>query len=592
MSWYFAQVNGLGTRVSRLRLAALGSICLLLAGCGQSTTEPSQTGDPVVQMAASAAVAMPDPFAADIAAAVLESGGNAVDAAVAVGFSLAVTLPDAGNIGGGGFMTLYVDGKPYFLDYRETAPAAASRDMYLESADESVTSKESGGSPRVTDESQIGHRASGVPGTVAGLWAVHERFGRRPWAELLQPAIRLAREGFEVPEPLRLAMSLSGKEFAGRTNFDAYFTLEPGSRVLHQPELARTLERIASRGRDDFYLGETAGLIVAEMQRGGGLISAADLAGYQAIWRAPIDASWRDYRILTAPLPSSGGFAVVQFLKIKDLLADAFAGQKHNSPQYLHLKAEIEKRIFADRAEYLGDPDFVDVPIDALLSDDYLRRRAAEVDPLRISSLATVQPGLEPIHTTHFSILDREGNAVANTYTLNTDFGSGVVVEGGGFLLNNEMDDFAVAPGVPNFYGVVGNEANAIAPGKRMLSSMTPTILLRDGNIAMVLGAMGGSTIFTSVYQVMVNSLDFGMSAEQAVSVSRVHHQLLPYDLITYSPTVPLSETTIRGLEDRGYRVEPHFFEFGNLQLITRAVDGETDAASDPRFHGRSRVLH
>jgi gamma-glutamyltranspeptidase/glutathione hydrolase len=350
------------------------------------------------------------------------------------------------------------------------------------------------------------------------------------------------------------------------------------------------LQRIADNGPDGFYKGETADLIVAEMERGGGLITLEDLARYEAVWREPLRGNWRDYKVLSAPPPSSGGFAVIQLLRIKDFLAHEFEGLAHNSPQYIHLVAEIEKRVFADRAEYLGDPDYVDVPMDRLTSDDYLRMRAQEVNPDSISTIDSAVPGLESLHTTHYSIIDKQGNAVANTYTLNLHFGSGVVVEGAGFVLNDEMDDFSVKPGVPNAYGVVGNAANEIQPGKRMLSSMSPTILLRDGEVELVIGTPGGSTIFTSVFQTIVNILDFDMTPLEAAAATRFHHQLLPPDLITYSPDFPLTDETISQLSDRGYRAEPHSFKFGDVQVIVR--DGDSwDAASDPRNRGESRVL-
>ncbi len=363
----------------------------------------------------------------------------------------------------------------------------------------------------------------------------------------------------------------------------------PGE-TFRQPQLASVLERIAARGPDDFYRGETAALLVAEMQRGAGLVTAADLAAYRPVWREPLRGRWRDADVLTAPPPSSGGIALLQLLAMRDLRAADFAGQALNSPQYVHLSAEIAKRVFADRAEYLGDPDFVSVPVERLLAPDYLARRAAEVDRERISTLESARPGLEPVNTIHYSIVDHQGNAVSNTYTLNTSFGSGVVVEGAGFLLNNEMDDFSVKPGVPNYFGVVGSTANEIQPGKRMLSSMTPTILLRDGRVAMVLGTPGGSTIITTVYQAIVNTTDFGLDAQAAVAAPRFHHQLLPPELVTYTPGRPLPPATIEALRTRGYRIEPHSYEYGDLQLILRK-DGELQAASDPRGRGESRVL-
>jgi gamma-glutamyltranspeptidase/glutathione hydrolase len=300
---------------------------------------------------------------------------------------------------------------------------------------------------------------------------------------------------------------------------------------------------------------------------------------------------WRGYRVLTAPPPSSGGIAIAQFLKMYEARTADFAGLEHNSAAYVHLKAEIEKRIFADRARFLGDPDFVDVPAAGLIDDAYIAERARGIDVHGISSPEALERGREPIHTTHFSVLDAEGNAVSNTYTLNTSFGSGVVVGGAGFLLNNEMDDFAVAPDAPNFFGVVGDEANAIEPGKRMLSSMSPTIALREGEVAIVVGAMGGPTIFTSVYQVMLNLAVYGMTAAEAVAVPRFHHQLFPPDLITYVPGDPVPEAAVSGLHELGYRLEPHFFRFGDVQLIWRSPGGDLQAASDPRFSGESEVL-
>lgn len=527
----------------------------------------------------SAAVAMPDHYSAEVASSILDAGGNAVDAAIAVAFSLTVTFPEAGNIGGGGFMLVHMDGKSDFIDYREAAPLAAHRDIYLDEDGEVIP-----------NSSLIGHRASGVPGTVAGLWMAHQRYASLPWAELIAPAIKLARSGFVVPDSLAENATEIAVWHAGSVNFSDHFGDLRAGKLFVQEDLARTLERIAERGGDEFYRGETARLIVAEMERGDGLITLQDLDRYHAILREPLRAPWRDFEVLSAPPPSSGGFAVIQLLKMKDLLAHEFEGHDHNSPQYIHLIAEIEKRVFADRAEYLGDPDYVDVPIQKLISDDYLRERVRDIRLDKISQLENVEPGLESMETTHFSIVDYDGNAVSNTYTLNWVFGSGVVVEGAGFLLNDEMDDFSLKPGVPNAYGVVGNAANEIQPGKRMLSSMSPTILLREGHVEMIIGTPGGSTIFTSVFQNIINILDFGMDPTAAAGASRFHHQLLPPDLITYSPGVPLSDDVVRGLTDLGYRAEPHDFRFGDMQTIVK--DGtQWRAGSDPRKRGESRVL-
>ncbi len=579
-----------GLRGAGLRGAGLLGPCLLaaclLAGCAPpNPQEPDALDAPAPaalsagQMGRQAAVAVADPHAAQAAVEVLKAGGNAVDAAVTAAFVLAVTKPQAGNIGGGGFMTLYMNGQARFLDYRETAPSLAGRNMYLDSQGEV---------DRLA--SIVGHRAVGVPGTVAGLWAAHQKYGGTPWAELLAPAVKLAREGFVADPELEAAVRSAAPRLAD-TNFSDYFGALTAGEVFRQLELADTLGRLSREGPAEFYRGHTAALVVSEMIRGGGLVKAKDLLAYSPVWREPIAFDWRGYRVFTAPLPSSGGFAIAQFLKMRELRGADFAGLMHNSAGYIHLKAEIEKRIFADRARYLGDPDFVEVPMERLLADDYIEARAAQIDPRAISAPEPVPALKEGSHTTHFSILDGEGNAVSNTYTLNTNFGSGVVVSGGGFLLNNEMDDFSVAPGVPNYYGVVGDEANAIEPGKRMLSSMSPTVVLRGDGVAMVVGAMGGSTIFTTVYQVILNLVEFGMDAREAVAATLVHHQLLPPELITHTPGERLDDETVSGLQARGYRVEPHFSSFGEVQLIWVRPGGEIEAASDPRFPGESRVV-
>ena len=555
------------------RHAALGAVFTLLFT--QLFAAAAQTA---VQRAA---VAAPDRYGAEVAESVMRSGGNAVDAAVATAFVLAVTFPEAGNLGGGGFITLKMGTATAFLDFREVAPQAASRDMYLDAA----------GKP-IPGASLIGHRAAGVPGTVAGLWEAHRKYGSRPWPELLQPAIRLARDGFVPPQPLIDSVAESLADYAGKTNFAEYFG-KVGNRRFKQPELARTLQRIAERGSAGFYSGRTADLIVAEMRRGNGLITHADLAAYRAIWREPLSVRWRNYTLVSAPPPSSGGIALVQLLRMKDALAKDFAGVPHNSATYVHLIAEISKRVFADRAEYLGDPDFVRVPVAALTDEGYLQRRAAEVRRDAISPLGVVKPGLaESAETTHFSILDGEGNAVALTYTLNGGFGSGVVVKGAGFLLNNEMDDFSTKPGVPNLFGVVGGVANEIHPGKRMLSSMTPTLLLENDRVRMVLGTPGGSTIFTSVFQTMVNRLDFGMSAVGAVAAARFHHQLLPPTLIVHSRCCALGDERTRAdLKTLGYDVKQSPWEFGDMQLIDVDAKGVVTAAADPRGRGVARVF-
>lgn len=554
-------------------------VCVyLLSACAVSPTQQPASAPRVETAGAGGIVAMPDSFSADVAGRILSAGGNAVDAAVAGAFVLAVTYPEAGNLGGGGFMLTYVDGAAQFLDYRETAPAAATRDMYLDASGAVIEGM-----------SLTGHRAVGVPGTVAGLWEAHQRYGKLPWRDVIEPAVQLAQLGFQVP-PLLVERATAEQPRFERTNFARYFGGLRNGAMFRQPELAAALKRIQSSGPTGFYQGETADLIVREMRHGGGLLTPQDLRTYRAVWREPLRSTWRDQTMLSSPPPSSGGFALLQFLGMKDARADDFAGVAHNSPQYVHLVAEIAKRVYADRAEYAGDADFVHVPIDRLVEPAYLRERAAGVNPSAISPAQSVGPGLaEPRHTTHYSIVDRWGNAVANTYTLNSDFGSGVVVPGAGFLLNNEMDDFSAKAGVPNVYGLLGGDANAIQPGKRMLSSMSPTMLLdRDGRVALVVGSMGGSTIITGVFQVLVDVVEFRMTAQQAVSEPRFHHQGMPIDLLTYDGAFP--PVTLQTLRLRGYQVEPHEWPLGDVQLIVRTQAG-WDAAADPRGRGEVRLI-
>lgn len=524
------------------------------------------------------AVAMPDKWSAEAAEGVLLDGGNAVDAAIAATFVLAVTYPEAGNIGGGGFMTSYVDGEAAFLDFRERAPALAHRDMYLDE-----------GGNFQQRMSIVGGKASGVPGTVKGMWAAHQRYGSLSWKRLLQPAIQLAAEGFIVPQSLAEMASEKITEDAGETNFHKYFGNMRAGERFKQPELAVTLGLIAEDAQS-FYTGLPARQLVAQMQTSGGLISLQDLATYRAVWREPIREAWRDMEVLSAPPPSSGGFALVQLLKLRDFADRHFRELWHNEPRYVHLLAELEKRVFADRAEYLGDPDFVDVPLQQLLSERYLQGRAASVNPQAISAGADVAPGLESTDTTHFSVLDGQGNAVSLTYTLNWEFGSGVVVSGAGYLLNNQMDDFSAKVGVQNKFGVIGNDRNAIAPGKRMLSSMTPTILLREGMPVLVIGTPGGSTIFTSVYQVILNLYDFDMPLSQAVDALRFHHQLPAARLIRHDQR-EVPSATVAGLEALGYTVQPNSWgNLGDIQAIE--VDGsEVTAAADARGRGVARTV-
>lgn len=525
------------------------------------------------------AVAAPDQYGAQVAADILKKGGNAVDAAVATAFTLAVTYPEAGNIGGGGFMTLYMDGKAYFLDYREVAPKAATRNMYLDDKGEIIENL-----------SLVGARAAGVPGTVMGLWEAHRKFGKLPWSELITPAVGYAKNGFKVAAKQYQYREDAQGLFKDSTNFNDYFGQMKVGETFKQPELAQTLERIADKGVSEFYQGKTADLLVAQMQASNGLITKDDLKDYKAVWREPMRIDWRGNVVYTAPLPSSGGIALAQLLGIKEQRAADFKGVELNSARYIHLLAEIEKRVFADRADYLGDPAFAKVPVAELVAPEYLARRAKEVNPTAISETEKVRPGLEPHQTTHFSIVDKQGNAVSNTYTLNWDYGSGMVVKGAGFLLNDEMDDFSSKPGVANAFGVVGGDANAIEPGKRMLSSMSPSLVTRDGNVTLVLGTPGGSRIFTSIFQVLNNLYDYDLPLEKAVAAQRVHHQLLPKDTIYFDAYAPLTGEVAQELKKMGYTLEDQGWEMGDIQAIR--VSGEKlETASDPRGRGVGQVV-
>lgn len=571
--------------IERSKVAASAFTFVSLASVSAGFLESTPAVAKVPQQPAiltGSAVAVADKYAADAAEQVFKEGGNAVDAAVAIAFTLAVTYPEAGNIGGGGFMTLYVNGKPYFIDYRERAPLAATRNMYLDDQGNVIPGK-----------SLYGYDAVGVPGTVSGMWEAQRRFGKLKWKQVLAPAIHYARDGFEVSDQLAQRRDAASKEFAGKTNFDQYFGGMNEGVNFKQPQLASVLTRIANDGAKDFYSGKTADLIAASM-RGHGLITKQDLQQYKAVWRQPIEANWNGYRIITAPPPSSGGIGLVQLLKMKADLAPYFKDVSLNSAQYVHLIAEIEKRVFADRAQYLGDPDFYKVPIAQLTDDAYIAKRAAEVNENTPSDTKSVQPGLgtsmpEKAETTHFSVVDKWGNAVSNTYTINGYFGSGVVADGTGIVLNDEMDDFSAKPGVPNMFGVVGSDANAIAPKKRPLSSMTPTILTKDGKVSLVIGTPGGSRIFTSIFQVINNIYDFHMPLKDAVAAMRFHHQLLPPNTIFWEPYQPMDGELAKAVEAKGYVLKGQNFS-GDIQAIK--IDGDTPLpAADPRGRGVTRVV-
>ena len=514
------------------------------------------------------------PLASEVGIEVLKQGGNAVDAAVAVGFALEVVLPEAGNIGGGGFI-VYRDatGRVRALDYRETAPAGASRDMYVDSTG------------HVTERSLTGHLASGVPGSVAGMYEAWKKYGRRPWATLVAPAIRLA-EGHMLDAVRSRDLEAEADRLrlfpASARQFLVDGHAPPPGTMFRQPELVRTLRLIADSGPDVFYRGQIADSIVAEMQRGHGLITRNDLAGYRAKWRTPVEVTYRGYTVYSMPPASSGGVTMGEILNI---LEGYDTLPPFGSAGYVHLETEAMRRAFMDRNRWLGDPDFVSMPLDRLLSKSYAARLRAEIDPHK----ATPTPpfavgGDESLETTHYSVVDADGNAAAVTTTLNGGFGSAVTVQGAGFLLNNEMDDFAAAPGQPNQYGLVQGEANAIAPKKRMLSAMTPSIVLdRDGKLFMVVGTPGGPTIITSVFQVIVNVVDFKMSLADAVAAPRIHHQALP-DLIGYERN-GLLPAVVDSLKAMGHEVRMRGGYSGDIAAIQR-VRGRWVGVPDPRRGG------
>ncbi|MCZ4241260.1 gamma-glutamyltransferase [Alteromonas macleodii] len=566
------------------RIANIGFISVIVAfisvvaACSHAPNPPVDSASNNTVGLSQQAVAMPDSYSADAAMQVLQEGGNAIDAAITAQFVLAVTLPEAGNVGGGGFMTIKFEDNTDFLDYREMAPENAHRDMYL---DEQGDVK--------PYESLFGAKASGIPGTVAGMWAAHKKYGTLEWERLLAPAVDLAEQGFVVHE--KLASNIDHyiertKEAAINNNFSEYFAHAKAGTTFKQPELAKTLKAIQQQGKDGFYKGDVAKHIVDFMQQNGGLITYEDLLAYKAVWRKPLHLNWQGYELVTAPPPSSGGVAVAQWIGMLEAYDATHDLPAQNSTEYIHVMSEIGKRVFADRAEYMGDPDFVSVPVKALTDANYITQRAADIQPTSISDTPSVKPGLkESEDTTHFSIMDRWGNAVANTTTINLTFGSGVVVTGAGFLLNDEMDDFSAKPGVPNFFGAVGGEANAIEPYKRMLSSMTPTLVTKDDQVVLVTGSPGGTTIISSVTQSLLNALLYDMSAEEAVNSPRFHHQLLPKDTIRMHDG--FTEATVNELKAMGYTIDNR--RFGDVHLIKRTKEG-VEAASEKSGRGKSLV--
>ncbi|UKJ07203.1 gamma-glutamyltransferase [Solitalea lacus] len=560
------------------KLSLFLTLTLLFTSCvkGQLGQSPENKYDNGVVVSA-------HPEASKVGVEILKKGGNAVDAAVAVQFALAVVYPIAGNIGGGGFMVYRsAKGEINSLDFRETAPAAASRDMYLDAQGNVI--------PNLSLQ---GHLAVGVPGSVDGMVQAHQKYGKLKWSELLQPAIDLARDGFTLTDMQAGELNKYKADFVKYNQPEnKYFIKEENWKAgdnLKQEDLAIALELIRDKGRAGFYEGRTADNIVKEMQWGKGLITHADLKNYQSIWRKPITGSYRNCKVISMPPPSSGGICLIQLLKIMEAYDLKALGW--NTEKSVQLITEAERRVYADRSAYLGDPEFYSVPVQALLNPDYLKKRMANFSFEKATPSSAIQPGdlgfktpainvKESDQTTHFSVVDREGNAVAITTTLNANFGSQVFVQGSGFLLNDEMDDFSVKPGVPNLFGVTGGEANSIQPGKRMLSSMAPTILEKDGKLFMVVGTPGGSTIITTVFQNIMNVVDHGMSMQQAVNAGRFHFQWTP-DSIQYEKSA-IDSLTIEKLKRKGYNFKSRA-AMGRADAILKTQWGYYEAGADKR---------
>lgn len=522
------------------------------------------------------AVVTAHPLASEVGLQVLKKGGNAVDAAIAVKFALAVVYPNAGNLGGGGFLVYRShEGEVASLDFREKAPAKAHRDMYLDPQT---------GDP-IKDLSLYGHLASGVPGSVAGMDQAHQRYASLEWKELIEPAIRLAQDGFEITERQAEEFNRYQERFRKFNPNGAAIIREnawqAGDRFT-QPELAETLKRIAEQGRDGFYKGETAELIAAEMQRGGGIISRSDLEDYQAVWRDPVVGEYKGHRIISMPPSSSGGAALLALLQSVESYPLAQWGFQSDST--IRAMVEAERRIYADRATHLGDADFYRVPLEQLTDAAFNQQRmeAVQLDKATPSDSvsAAVFPGYESEETTHYSIVDPQGNAVSLTTTINGSYGSGVWVDGAGFLMNNEMDDFSVKPGSPNMFGLLGGKANSIEPGKRMLSAMTPTIVEKNGQLKMVVGTPGGSTIITSVFQTILNVLEFGMNAQESVDAPRFHHQWKPDRIDVESDAI--APEIRHSLTEDGYTIHPRG-AIGRVENILILENGRLQTGADPR---------
>ncbi|GGW86059.1 gamma-glutamyltransferase [Salegentibacter mishustinae] len=562
---------------SRILVHILISVCLL--GCADATkvfTETSNSGK--TAFAKNGMIVSAHPEATRVGYEILKKGGNAIDAMVGVHFALAVVYPSAGNLGGGGFLMYRENsGEISSLDFREMAPAAAHEDMYLDEEGNVIEG-----------QSLYGQKASGVPGSVDGMFTAHERFGTLSFEELITPAIKLANKGFKITAHQARNYNNYKKVFLENNRNPRTVKLIKKTEwkegdLLVQKDLAATLKRIKNNGRAGFYEGKTAELLVAEMKAGNGIIELEDLKNYKSTWRKPVKGNYSGHKIYSMAPSSSGGIALVQLLKISEHFPISKYGSK--SAKTIHIMTEAERRVYADRAKHLGDSDFWDVPIDELLADDYIEERAGEIDLSQATSSQEIRAMeldniAESEETTHYSIIDGQGNAVSLTTTINSAYGSKVFVEGAGFLMNNEMDDFSSKPGVPNKYGLLGGAANSIQPGKRMLSAMTPTLIEKDGELFMVVGTPGGSTIITSVYQTILNVIDHGMSMTEAVSEKRFHHQWKPDQI--YMEKNAIDQEVIEELKKMGHKVKTRG-SIGKVDAILVNPDGSYEGAADPR---------
>ena len=544
------------------------ALAVCLFSCQQTVNE-----NPVGVLRDQAMVVTAHPLATHAGIEIIKQGGNAFDAATAIHFMLAVVYPRAGNIGGGGFAVIrHQDGEIAALDFREMAPAKASETMYQDKSGQVIK-----------DKSTLGHHAPGIPGSVAGIWELHQKHGSVPWGQLIQPAIDVAFNGFKITSDEAEALNEKQSDFKKANNYQPWPIKVSGWKendIIIQKQLSATLSFIRDRGRNGFYKGIVADQIIKEIKQGGGIISKDDLINYRSIWREPVVGTYKGHKVIGMPPPSSGGIALLQLLQGAEQLN---LGQyEHNSVEAVHLMAELERRVFADRAMHLGDPDYFEVPQAQLLNDEYNLKRFDSISMDHASTSETIQAGNfllgESMETTHYSIVDDQGNAISITTTLNGNYGSKVLVEGAGFFLNNEMDDFSAKPGVKNMFGLIGGKANAIVPGKRMLSSMTPTIVEKDGQLKMVLGTPGGPTIITSVFQTIINVIDHNMSMQSAVSSKKVHHQWIPDRILVEEGA--LNNSQIEKLQSMGHHIEFRD-KIGRTDCILIRDDGQLEGGAD-----------